>query len=914
MRILLSFLLLFLYSFCIAQNTEVQISGVLTDEFDIPVSNASVVILNTNSELVKAFYISKSDGKYNLKFDLAADSLVLRITHISYKKIEQKIANKNQIIDFKLESEVQMLEEIVFKRPHEIEKKGDTISYDVESFKSQKDRVIADVLSKLPGVEVEPDGKVLYQGKPIEKYYIEGLDLLEGKYDLANKNIPADAVEKVEILENHQPIKALDSLTFSNNTSLNIKLKNGITTTGTAKLGAGITQNNQNFIPFLWEANLTPMFFGKKSQMIASYQTNNTGNDVSSQLRTFTIEDLIANSQVPKKIDWLSVQKLSTPNFTDKRWLNNQIHLLSFNFLNKLKNDYQLKTNISYFYDTQKQFGNTKTTVFLPTSAVTILENTQNRFNNNELEAKFILTKNATKKYFKNELEIKKQWNSQKGTIQREEQNNFQTISQTVSNPFLEISNTLNWIIPSKKNILNFNSTINYQNDIPSLSINPVVFSELINQTTIFNQNDSLKNYDRIIQFLTHKTFFTQNSIHFTKKIKQISFSPKIGIQTDYQRLESSIDIKNDTSFEENFKNFRLSNEFQNRLSFAHYTAFAEIGTQYKNKNWKINFDVPLRLHYFQINENREAENQNESIERITFEPNLKIAKELNGYWKFLAGASLTTNFGTINQLYEGYVLQNYRSITKNDVPLKEELNQQVNTGFTYKNPIRSIFFNGFYIYNYQKTNLIWQNDFDENGTAILKGILRTNYNSAHTANSMISKYFYKIKTTFMLNSMYSFSQNRAFINQELKTIQNQTIQFRGKINTDFSKYFGLTYSNRFAFLNATISTQKLNVIRQQDHQIMLSIYPNQQNYISLKADFYQNKIDGNNITTQNSRFLDILYRYTFAKKSVDLELALTNILNEKQFMNISTSSFFYTQTVFDLRPRQALISVRFKF
>lgn len=354
---------------------------------------------------------------------------------------------------------------------------------------------------------------------------------------------------------------------------------------------------------------------------------------------------------------------------------------------------------------------------------------------------------------------------------------------------------------------------------------------------------------------------------------------------------------------------------FQNELSFAHYIAFAELGTQYQKKNWKINFDIPIRLHYFQTHKNLQNENQNENIERITFEPNLRISKELNGYWKFLAGASMTNDFGNINQLYNGYMLQNYRSITKNDIPLKQNFNQSLNTGFTYKNPITSIFFNGFYNYTYTKSNLIWQNEFDENGSAILKGILKTNYSSTQMANVNVSKFFYKIKTTFMLNSMYSFSQNVAFINQELKTIQNQNIQFSGKINTDFSKYFGLTYTNRFAFLNGVISSEKLNVITQQNHQMMLSIYPNERNYISLKADFYQNKIQNNtNSATQNTQFLDMLYRYTFSEKSIDLEFSLTNILNIKQFVNISNSSFFYTQTVFDLRPRQAVFSVRFKF
>jgi len=67
----------------------------------------------------------------------------------------------------------------------------------------------------MPRIEVLDDGKILYQGKPINKYYIEGLDLPEGKYNLAIKNLPHKEVTKVQVLENHQPIKVLDSLVYS---------------------------------------------------------------------------------------------------------------------------------------------------------------------------------------------------------------------------------------------------------------------------------------------------------------------------------------------------------------------------------------------------------------------------------------------------------------------------------------------------------------------------------------------------------------------------------------------------------------------------------------------------------------------------------------------------------------------------
>ncbi|MFV0247637.1 MAG: hypothetical protein ACK5H1_01570 [Tenacibaculum sp.] len=101
-------------------------------------------------------------------------------------------------------------------------------------------------------IELFRDGKILYRGKPINKYYIEGLNLLEGKYNLANSNLPHKEVAKVQVLDNHQPIRVLDSLVYSNQAAINIKLKNSYTFTRQAELGLGL-------LPLLWYTNFAPM-------------------------------------------------------------------------------------------------------------------------------------------------------------------------------------------------------------------------------------------------------------------------------------------------------------------------------------------------------------------------------------------------------------------------------------------------------------------------------------------------------------------------------------------------------------------------------------------------------------------------------------------------------------------------------
>ena len=110
--------------------------------------------------------------------------------------------------------------------------------------------------------------------------------------------------------------------------------------------------------------------------MLVSYQSNNIGDNLASQLKTLTIEDLLEQFEKnTQNQDWLVIQQLSTPNFIEKRWLDNNIHLLTGNYLHKLKKDYELRLNVSYLNDYQQQNGFTNTQFFTPTDTIALLEN-----------------------------------------------------------------------------------------------------------------------------------------------------------------------------------------------------------------------------------------------------------------------------------------------------------------------------------------------------------------------------------------------------------------------------------------------------------------------------------------------------------------------------------------------------------
>lgn len=515
--------LLWFFFICFLPNTysQIIISGNLKSNVDEPVQGASVVLTANGEDRIIAYDISDGDGNYLINHNFEYRTFNITVKSMGFESISEVIDNKAQIKNFVLQEAVTALKEVVVKSGL-INKRGDTINYVVEGFAKLEDRTIADVMENMPGIEVLPDGKILYEGRPINKYYIEGLDLLEGRYNLANKNLPYAEVSSVQILENHQPIKVLDSLVFSDRAALNIKLKNNYSVTGQAAIGAG-------FSPTLWNANLTPMLFSNKQQVLGSYQTNNIGNNVASQLKALTIDELLNQfERNDNKKNWLAIEPLAEPGFSELKWLDNSTHLVSVNYLKKFKKDYELRYNLSYVNDYQQQNGGTNTRFFTPNDTIGLLETKRNQFYLNSFNGDITLQKNVPTNYLKNSLQFQGFWDGQRGNLQLNNDN----IIQNSSNRYFKISNNLKTYFPVGKQLVNLSSYLGVNRTPQKLEVSPGQFNDLLN-----NGNP----YERVVQDIDLRTFYTNNSVGFTKGWKRFTFSPKVGIQIERQNLNSDI-------------------------------------------------------------------------------------------------------------------------------------------------------------------------------------------------------------------------------------------------------------------------------------------------------------------------------------------------------------------------------------
>lgn len=858
--------------------SQTTIKGSITDLKGKAISNSSVLILKKATDDVIAYAISNGKGFYSITFSSSYNEIDIQIKCMGYETIIETNNNLSQTKNFNLKDKAFELKEVIVKSSP-ITQKGDTIKYNVNSFSKEQDRSIGDVLKRMPGIEVLSDGKILYQGRPINKYYIEGLDLLDGKYNLTNENLSFKEVTQVQILENHQPIRALNSLKFSDQAALNIKLKNAYTFTGQARLGSG-------FSPLLWDANITPMLFTKKKQKITTYQANNTGDNVASQLKKHTIDDLLNQFEnSSEKTDWLSIQQLASPNFSEKRWLDNNIHLLSGNYLQKLNNDYELRMNLSYLNDYQQQNGFTNTQFITPMNTITILEKKYNQLFFNSLQTNITLQKNATKNYFKNSLEFQGFWDSQRGVIQF----NNQQLKQQLNNEFFRLSNNLKTIFPLGKQMITLNSYLGFNKTPQTLNVNPGQFEDLLNNNLP---------YEEATQQVDLNTFYTNNSISFIKAIKRFSIEPKVGFQIENQQLNSEIK----TSVNDN-----LGNDFSNNLDWLRSKIYVDIQTQYKKDKWRIELGTPINHHSYQIKDN--PLQTSEQINRITFEPRLSVIYDLSSLWKISSSINFSNQFGTINELHYAYILQNYRNLQRINAPLPQNSNQNYSFGIAYRNPIKMLFWNVVYMNSKSEYNLLYQTQILLNGATELQVLEQNNIRNNQNISTRLSKYLSGIKSNVSVNANFGIQNFQQIINNNLTIVKNQNLTIGNKLEIYLTEWLNIEYRSNWTFSKNKVQNQENPTITQQSHIFNLNIYPVKNQYIGIKSEYINN-----NLFTESTEniYTDLIYRYTITKKKIDLEFQFSNLFNTANFRTININEFSYVETNFNLRPRQMLFKVRF--
>lgn len=225
LRICASFFLI--TGLCLIRNVVVgqpTIRGTVRDQSSKPIPFCNVFLeRNTVVQMVTA---TREDGQFVLEpGDTGRYQLVA--TSIGYKKYREALwlGPSSVEVDVTLFPDTVLLDQVVVQGDSPIKIKGDTVVYDATYFAKDNDVVLADLLGKLPGITVDEKGKVKFQGKEVSKIKIEDDDLFDKNYSILTKNLSADLIEQVEVLQNYSDNRLLKNIEDSEEVAINLKLK-----------------------------------------------------------------------------------------------------------------------------------------------------------------------------------------------------------------------------------------------------------------------------------------------------------------------------------------------------------------------------------------------------------------------------------------------------------------------------------------------------------------------------------------------------------------------------------------------------------------------------------------------------------------------------------------------------------------
>ena len=197
------FLILFISSYSFSQNFKV--SGTLIDEeTQKPLEAATVFMETLRDSTLITYTITDRSGKFILEGNTSVKKARVNISFVGYESFQEIVDLKNSVQDLgniPLAFSVASLDEVIIKSRAPITIKKDTLEFNVVSFKTKKDATIEDLLKELPGVEVDPDGKIKVNGKEVSNVLVNGKPFFGNDPTIATRNLTKELIEKVQVVD-----------------------------------------------------------------------------------------------------------------------------------------------------------------------------------------------------------------------------------------------------------------------------------------------------------------------------------------------------------------------------------------------------------------------------------------------------------------------------------------------------------------------------------------------------------------------------------------------------------------------------------------------------------------------------------------------------------------------------------------
>ena len=891
-----SFFLITTISF--SQN--IRFEGVIQDSGKLPLEMANVMALNQGTKAMDAYAITNDKGKFvlNLKPN-ATYSIKLSYLGMQNKEIIVTTKSENMVQNITMEQGGIELEGVEIVREMPVSIKGDTIVYNADSFKTGTERKLEDILKKLPGVEVNADGEVEVEGKKVTKLMVEGKDFFDGDTKLGVKNIPADAIDKIQVLRNYNENSILKGVENNqDNIAMNIKLKSGKKNFwfGDMTAGIGVGHDEERYL-----VNPKLFYYSPKYSINIITNFNNIGelpltvqdyfkftggfrNMMGKGGSSFNVSSndlgisLLRNNRA-KEIE----TNFGATNFSYN--VNKSWSLSGFGILSSSITDLETKS---------------QTNILVPnSSAVASTENRQEVAHQKSNLGLFKLSssyKPSTRFQFDYDL---------LGKISKQDENNELLRESIVSGN----SNTENIFTSKKQNPTSLNQNLSLYYTQSDKNIFAFEMQHLYqDEDPFYNANLETQPFD----LLGYTSDQDRNNINQSRFVK----TNKLDAKLDYYYMitpKSNINVTVGNTY--SHQNFNSSifqvlddetvndlNNPENRNDVTYNFNDSFLGLHYKILSGKFTFTPGVSFHSYDMTNSQLGSNYNFNFFR--FLPDFLDIYQIKKAETLTYNFGLTNTFTDINRLAEGYVLNGYNSLSKGTRTLQNATLQT--------HSLRYFKYNMFNFENIS-ANVSYSKTVDAVKTrSVFDGVNQSSspFNSDFADESisgfgMYGRSFFRYYKA-SLSTRLSWSKFNNIQNNVFTTNESFTQNYSVKLATNFKELPNLELG-----YDVTVNDYSGSKFYTERPSAKLDYYFLKSFSFVSEYEFYHYYNSDKSVENEYD-FLSASLIYQKKDSKWEYKVAATNLLNTTSLNDDSFSQFSTRTSQYTVQPRYVILSLKY--
>lgn len=837
-------------------SAETIVIGHVIDDRGEPLS--SVIIKRyTKGHKLGGYTNSGSDGSFRIKAE-AGDSLLFSM--LGFKSQHVAVTNNMKPLTIRMSDGAIELKEVAVKSD-KVHEYGDTISYIVGAYANGNDRSIGDVIAKMPGFDVDKStGKISYEGKPISKFYIEGLDMLGGKYGTATNTLPQGEVGSVQVMRNHQPIRVLEDFTFTDDAAVNIKMKNSAKTHWVTswKAGGGYGSAHDGYDKGRWLFEGFGLRLKSDFQTMLTYKTNNTGTDVSREsTNLFSLDDLFSDQ--PK--DFICLSAPSASGLSRERSLMNRSHAFTANVMKRISEDSQVNFQLAYNNEREKAWGDRRTEYIL-TDGNRVISNAQAwRSNTNNLYALLKYEHNSQKSYLRNSLSGDMTWLSQ-----HLDEGGTYAHAQHALLPVFDFRDNLYVIRRYGNTLISFYSNNCVQQRPQHLYV------------------DSTSQQDLSQRFYSTDTYASGGW-----KLGLFSLSMKLGVKGLLRYLTANA--------------YGLPDSIGPTGSKSHFgyaKLYASPQLEYNTRDIKVSLSVPFENSYYKYS-------KDSGRNRFDVSPSLHVRWDATSRLTMSVNGSYSVEPLDFNRFYGSLIMQDYLYLNQGYTGYDAATSKTLAYTLLYRNSLQGTHLMARVSRSFDTTPYTPSREFA--GEYIIIGTIpvKTNSNSWNTT-LMYQQGLPFLNGKFSLRGLYNQTESKMYQDGLVSPTKYNVLSTGASLYLSPYTDMSIDYSLQYTYNDMRPENGDKTYFNNWQHTAKI-IVPAGKLRFTLKGEYDHNQL-------MPSKYKDIFFADAIiglTTRHIDYELGLNNLFNNQSYVRSTVANLTTLRSETILRGRELLLTLVYK-